>query len=134
MLPKGLLSKIGGLLAVISLTVLPLTGCGSYTISGIDLLTMKDLKDSIRLAVPIPLIAAILCAIIALFARSKTVLLTSGLVGLGGLLASYLIVKLNSNMGEMKMGGYFAIIGFLLIMGDAYLPSNSKAPNDEDTS
>ena len=34
MLPKGLLSKIGGLLAVISLTVLPLTGCGSYTISG----------------------------------------------------------------------------------------------------
>jgi len=74
-----------------------------------------------------------ICAIGALFARGKGFLLGLGIVGLGCLLAGYLILRQNSSgLLEMKMGGYFSIIGFLLILGDAFLPGKPKVVDEGD--
>jgi len=38
MLPKALLSKIGGVLALVALLFLPLGGCGAASLTGFDVL------------------------------------------------------------------------------------------------
>lgn len=130
---KGFLARIGGILAIVSLTVLPLAGCGSSTLSGIDILTVESLEISI--GIKILLVVAMFCAIGALIVKSQASFLASGLVGLGSLLASYLILRQEfSNIIEMKMGGYLSVIGFIFILGEGLLPRNSQITDEGDTS
>lgn len=131
MLPKGLLSKIGGLLAVISLTVLPLAGCGNYTLSGVEVLTSDNFSTGIKIL----LMISVLCAVGGLFSKSKAAFLVLGFAGLGSLLASYLVLRkeLYGNI-EMKTGGYLSVIGFILILGDGFITDSRKMTNGNDTS
>ena len=121
---KGVLSKAGGILAIISLTVLPLAGCGNSTVSGIEVLTTEDVSIGVKLL----LIVSVLCAIGALFGKTRVVFLTLGLVGLGSLITSYVILRQEYyNMIEMKTGGYLSIISFILILGDGFISSQNNS-------
>lgn len=134
MIPRGLLSKIGGALSIVSLLVLPLVGCTNQamTWSSLDLLSDKSIGINIK----VMLIIALLFAIVALLVNAKWALLVSGIGGLGTLLTAYIIFKQEfkgfSSAFELKTGGYLAIIGFILILGDAVLPSSrQEAPKDD---
>jgi len=92
-------------------------------------------NSPIKIAVLAPLVVSVLFAIIALFFRTKVELLASGVAGMVFFLASYLILKANAIrvIMDMKAGGYLSVIGFLLIIGDAFLSTGTKASEDEDT-
>ena len=122
---KGLLARIGGIIAVVSLTVLPLASCGGSSISGVEMLTTEGLNLEIKAFLAI----SILCAIAAFFARSRLGIWIVGLVGLGSIIASYLLFREEWNV-ELETGGYLSVIGFVLILSENFLLS--YASNSEE--
>lgn len=116
----GTLSKIGGGLSLISLLFLPLIkGCGQ-TMTGVELLRADGVPGVIKLLI----IVAILCAGSVFFLKTIPALFFSGGLGIGGLLAAY--VQIERELVKPDIGGILAVIGFGLILAEAFFQSSNK--------
>lgn len=124
MTPKGILAKIGGSISILSLLLLPLArGCGQ-TITGVDVL-----KEQSMGAIKFYLIVSILCAVISLFFVKLYALLPCGILGLGALLINYNNARRLLPI-EVEIGGYLALLGFVLIIISGFIPTDK--PKNED--
>jgi len=113
------LIKLGGMLAIVCFLFLPVAGCGSMTITGIDLIKMKDIDASVKLFA----VLAMLCAVAIIFLPDKTLAFFSAVGGLISLLIAYLVMKGKMSSGddfgmsnaiELKSGSYLSMLGFLI--------------------
>ena len=125
MITNGLLARIGGIVALISLTVLPLASCGGSSISGVEMLTTEGLNIEIKVF----LLISIICALVAIIVYSKSWIWIVGFVGLGSLISSYLIFREEWNV-ELETGGYLSVIGFIMILSDIFIVDNVSYSDD----
>lgn len=111
--------KLGGMLAIVCFLFLPVAGCGSMTITGIDLVKMKDIDASVKLFA----VLAMLCAIAIIILPDKTLAFFSAIGGLISLLIAFLIMKGKMSSGndfgmsnaiELKSGSYLSMLGFII--------------------
>ena len=109
--------KLGGMLAIVCFLFMPVAGCGSVTISGIDLIQMKDISVSVKLFA----ILAMICAICIIFLQDKTLAFFSAIGGFASLIIAFLIIKGKMSSGsdfgasnaiEFKSGSYLSLLGF----------------------
>jgi hypothetical protein len=107
------------MLAIVCFLFLPVAGCGSMTITGIDLIKMKDIDASVKLFAVI----AMLCAVAIIFIPDKTLAFFNAVGGLISLLIAYLVMKGKMSSGddfgmsnaiELKSGSYLSMLGFLI--------------------
>ncbi|OGP64201.1 MAG: hypothetical protein A3K22_06205 [Deltaproteobacteria bacterium RBG_16_42_7] len=124
MVPKGLLSKIGGVFALISLLFLPLGGCGGASVSGFDVLRAGDVGIGIKFM----LLISICCAIAAFLLKKAPAFFVAGGGGLGGLFVAYIVAR-QSFPVEMKIGAYLAILGFGAILAEGFLMKQRDGNN-----
>lgn len=123
MLPKGMLSKIGGGLSLISILFLPLVkGCGK-SITGFEVL--KDAPTSDFGMVKIMLIVSIVCAIGAFLLKTAIQFFITGGGGIGGLLGAYTLARQKAPV-ELEIGVILSIIGFGLILAEGFLLQKQK--------
>jgi hypothetical protein len=106
--------KILGMVTIVSFFFFPVAGCGGMTASGLDLIKMKDLDNSVKLFA----ILGMVCAVGLIFLQDKLQLFYSAIAGIVMLLIAYLIAKskMNSDIGnaiEMKSGAYFSMFGLI---------------------
>lgn len=107
------LAKMGGIVAIAAILFLPLAGCGSQTVSGIDMFKSKNIGVIDKMF----LVISLLCAASAIFLKAAIPILASGAVGLVTLIVSYLIAKSAASVPiELKVGAYFAIVSFMIIL------------------
>jgi hypothetical protein len=107
------LVKMGGIVAIAAILFLPMAGCGSQTVSGIDIFKSKDIGVIAKMF----LVISLLCAASAIFLKAAIPILASGVVGLVTLIISYLIAKSTAPVSiELKVGAYFALISFMIIL------------------
>ena len=111
--------KLGGLVVLVCFLFLPVAGCGSMTISGIDLFKMKDISASVKIFAGL----AMLCATAILFLPDKSLIFFSAIGGLISLIVAYLIAKGKMSSGDnlgmanaidLKSGSYLSMIGFAI--------------------
>lgn len=111
--------KLGGMIAVVCFLFLPVAGCGSMNVNGIDLIQMKDFNTEVKLLI----VLSMLCGLGIVFLKDKTAVFFSSLWGIVSLIISYTITKgkMNSNNDfgmtdfiELKSGSYFSILGFII--------------------
>ncbi len=121
-MPKGLLSKIGGVLSLISLLFLPLVkGCGQ-SITGFEVLKAGDVPGGM-------LIISIVCAIVVFFIKTAIPFFITGGGGIGGLLGAYTVARKNLPIDieiEIEIGTILSIIGFVLILAEGFLLQKQK--------
>lgn len=133
MLPKGLLSKIGGVLSLISLLFLPLVGNWMVTVTGIDILKEAEKwKGEFEIIGPM-LVISLLCAIGSFFMKTAPAFFTAGGAGLGGLLIAYMATRSNPFL-EFKGGAYLSIIGFGLVLAEGFLQTQTSGTDARDSS
>lgn len=124
MLPKGMLSKIGGGVSLISLLLLPMVkGCGR-SLTGVDVLRVGDIPVGLKIL----LVIAILCAITAFFLKTALAFFFSGSGGLVGLLGAYTMARQKFPV-ELEIGTYLAIIGFGAILVEGFLQRGDDKGN-----
>lgn len=117
---SGVLSKAGGILALISLLFLPLGGCEGITLTGIDALKYSDVSQTIK----VMLIFSMACAVLTFAVKSAEAYFTTGGVGVGSLLLAYMIARQDVPV-DLKAGGYLAILGFGLVLIEGLMTNNS---------
>ncbi len=124
---KGIMSKIGGVLSIISLLLLPLVrGCGQ-SITGFQALEAGDVGIEIKLLLGI----AILCAIGALILKKAIHFFGAG-GGFAGLFGAYTVAR-QSFPVEMDIGTFTAIIGFLLILAEGIIQKQKEDNKSQDS-
>lgn len=125
---KGLLGKIGGGIAIISLLFMPLVrGCGT-SITGVQAIGARDVGSGIKLL----LIIAILCALAAFFMKKAVHFFGSGGGGLFGLFSAYTGAR-QSFPVEMDIGAFTAIIGFILILAEGIIQKQKEDNKSQDS-
>jgi hypothetical protein len=129
MLQKGMLTRIGGGLALICLMFLPLGGCFNKTFSGSDLLSHSSVPGGVKLL----LIISILSAFCAFFLNAAIQCFISGGVGMTGLIGVYTLLSQKYPDVELKIGGYLAMIGFGLILVEGFI-LQKKEPGEQQES
>ena len=111
--------KLSGMLAIVSFLFLPVAGCGSMTISGIDLIKMEDISVTVKLFA----ILALVCAVGIIFLQDKTLIFFSAIGGFISLIIAYLIAKGKMSSGndlgisdaiDLKSGSYLSMLGFAI--------------------
>ncbi len=127
-MPRGLLSKVGGVIALVSIVFLPIGGCGDIGLTGFEVLRDNDIPGLIKVLIGI----SILCAFIALFVKFYVGLVASGAIGITGLLTSYLIARKDIPV-DLKAGAYLALIGFGLVLAEGIRQYLLVSGNDENT-
>ena len=130
--------KLGGLVVLVCFLFLPVAGCGSMTISGIDLFKMNDISATVKIFAGL----AMLCAVAILFLPDKSLIFFSAIGGLISLIVAYLIAKGKMSSGDnlgmsnaidLKSGSYLSMIGFAIsavvskIRNDLF-PSQQNSP------
>jgi len=112
------LIHIGAVIAIISLTILPLVSCGEVEMTGLDILKsgMSEFNMfSILLAI------SILSCIIALFLRNPVHCFISCVVGLTSFIAFAIWIRYGSaEVIRYRFGSFSAIAGFALAIWAAY--------------
>ena len=116
MVPKGLMAKIGGVLALIALLFLPLGGCGGASVSGFNVLS----AGSVGIGIKFMLIISVSCALAAFFFKTAPAFFLTGGGGLAGLIAGFIVAR-QSFPVEMRIGVYLSILGFILILAEGFL-------------
>jgi hypothetical protein len=112
------LAKMGGIVAIAAILFLPMAGCGSYAVTGIDILESKGIGVIDKMF----LVISLICAASAIFLKAAIPILASGIVGLIALAISYLIAKNAALVPiELKSGAYFAIVSFIIILISGFL-------------
>jgi hypothetical protein len=111
--------KFGGMLAVVCFLFFPVAGCGSMSVSGVDLIQMNDFSTSVKILI----VLSMLCGIGIIFLKDKTSVFLSSLWGILSLIIAYTIAKWKmsskddfgmSEFIELKSGSYFSILGFII--------------------
>jgi hypothetical protein len=109
--------KLAGIFTLICFLFLPVAGCGSMTISGFDLMKMKDVSTSVKLFAGL----AMLFATAIIFIPDKTLLFFCAIGGFISLIIAYLVAKGKLSSGndfgisdaiDLKSGSYLSMIGF----------------------
>jgi len=118
---KGILSKIGGGLAIFSMLFLPLGGCQGVGVNGLNLIADGDIGVDIKFM----LIIALAGAAVAFFVKATGLYFASGGGGLGALLIGYVIAYSQFPI-QLMIGSYLAIGGFLLILADGVIAVNER--------
>ena len=118
---KGILSKIGGGLAIFSMLFLPLGGCQGVGVNGLRLIAAGDIGFDIKLM----LIIALAGAVAAFFVKVAGLYFASGGTGLGALLIGYVIANSQFPI-QLMIGSYLAIGGYLLILADGIVAVNER--------
>jgi len=121
MLPKGVLSKIGGVLSLISLLFLPLVRGCQVSVTGFDVLKTGGVGPGIKLM----LIISIVCAIVVFFLKTAIPFFITGGGGIGGLLGAYTIARQEIPV-EIEIGTILSIIGFGLVLAEGFLLQSQK--------
>ncbi|OGV97840.1 MAG: hypothetical protein A3I04_01615 [Nitrospinae bacterium RIFCSPLOWO2_02_FULL_39_110] len=121
MLPKGVLSKIGGVLSLISLLFLPLVRGCQVSVTGFDVLKTGGVGPGIKLM----LIISIVCAIVVFFLKTAIPFFITGGGGIGGLLGAYTIARQEIPL-EIEIGTILSIIGFGLVLAEGFLLQSQK--------
>lgn len=67
MLQKGLLSKIGGIVALISILFLPVGGCEKLGLTGIEILSATDKEIEIPSEIKLMIVFSLISAFLAIF-------------------------------------------------------------------
>lgn len=130
---KQMLVRIGAIIVLISLLILPLVSCGEVTVTGLDML-----QSEMSVGLKILLLIAISCAGLSLFLRNPSYCLASGLVGLASFIALALWIRYGNHdvksmdeiseatriftrsMIRFRYGTLSTISGFGLIIWAAY--------------
>ena len=120
-MPKGVLSKIGGVLSLISLLFLPLVRGCQVSVTGFDVLKAGDVGPGIKLM----LIISIACAIVVFFLKTAIPFFITGGGGIGGLLGAYTIARQKIPL-EIEIGTILSIIGFGLVLAEGFLLQSQK--------
>lgn len=147
---KRLLIRIGAIITVISLLVLPLVSCGEITVTGIDML-----QSEMSAEMKILLLIAIIGAGLSLFLRNPSHCLVSSLIGLASFIALALWIRYGGHSGgniqniengeeiskalgtlarsmvRFRYGTFSAILGFGIIAWAAYqwIKERTSFPN-----
>jgi hypothetical protein len=126
------LMRIGAIIAIISLTILPLVSCGEIEVTGLDILKGGKTEFQILLAI------SILSCIVALFLRNPAHCFVSCIVGLISFIALAIWVRyvtttptkatpsdefaeaIARTMIHYRIGTFGAIAGFALAIWAAY--------------
>jgi len=117
------LVKMGGIVAIAAILFLPMAGCGLHTVTGIAIFQSNGIGVMVKMFLAVSLI----CAVSAIFLKTAMPILTSGVVGLGTLIISYLIAKSAASVSiELKAGAYFAIVSFMIIVISGLILSGTK--------
>lgn len=119
--PK-LISKIVSVIAVVSIIFLPVVGCESKNINGIDIVTSEQMSPAIKLF----LIFAVVCGIIIFFLKEYLHLAVTAIIGIVTLLISYLIAKDKLGLLELKIGGFLSILSYSVIAVIGFVKSSEK--------
>jgi len=111
--------KLGGMLAIICFLFLPVAGCGSMTISGVDLFTTEDISVTVKIFS----VLAMLCAVAIIFIPDKTLTFIGAIGGFASLIIAFLIAKGKMSSGndlgvseaiDLKSGSYLSMFGFIV--------------------
>lgn len=116
MIPKGMLSKIGGVLALVALLFLPLGGCGGASLSGFDVLSSGKVGAGIKFM----LLISAGCAVAAFFLKKAPALFSTGGGGIAGLIAGFVIARQSFPI-EMRVGAYLSMLGFILVLAEGFM-------------
>lgn len=109
---KSALSRIGALIALFALLVLPLASCGSGDITGPGLFKL----DGAELH-KILVLVAVGAAAMAVFYVSRNAQIGLGGLGLGALAVAALMVVQDGNADTaVRYGTWVAAVGFLLVL------------------
>lgn len=109
---KSTLSRIGALIALFALLVLPLASCGSGDITGPGLFKL----DGAELH-KILVLVAVGAAAMAVFYVSRNAQIGLGGLGLGALAVAALMVVQDGNADTaVRYGTWVAAVGFLLVL------------------
>ncbi len=121
MVKKGVLAKVGAMVAILGLLILPLGSCQGQNFTGVDVFKTENIELSIQMFFSFSLIFAV----VALFISGKVL---CSLVGGGGIVSffiSYFIAN-QDGMINLEIGAYFAIVGFVLVILDGFLSEAKK--------
>jgi hypothetical protein len=113
MLSRNTLGRIGGLVALLSLFLLPLASCGTTRITGTDLLF--DVNGN--LGHKAVLVIALLAAAVAVLITTRSAQVGAGIAGLLAIGVEYFFTQDDSS-GAIRLldGSYVAMAGFLLVL------------------
>jgi fucose 4-O-acetylase-like acetyltransferase len=112
------LIKLAGLLVIVSFLFLPVAGCSSLTINGIDLIKMNDLNPAYKLLIGL----AMICALVLIFSQDKQLSFISSIGGVIALFLAYILAKKDIDMHksfnilnvlELRIGSYLSFFGFI---------------------
>lgn len=126
MLQKGLLSKIGGIVALISILFLPVGGCGKLGLTGIEILSATDKEIEIPSEIKLMIVFSLISAFLAIFMTEVLILFICGSCGIAGILIAYQISRSKVPVVELKIGAFLAIIGFALVLVEGFLLSKRQ--------
>ena len=111
--------KLGGIIAILSFLFLPVAGCGGMNISGSELMKSNDIDVPVKLFI----VLSMICAIVIIFHKDKTITFFSAIGGFATLVIAYLIAKSKMHSGndfgmsngiELKSGSYLSMLGFIV--------------------
>lgn len=107
--------KLAGMFAMVSFLFFPVAGCGPMNITGIDLIKMNDVDNSVKIFA----VLGMLCAVGILLFQDKLQVFFSAIAGIGSLVIAFLIVKSKMHSGmsdgiEIKSGAYLSLLGFIV--------------------
>lgn len=119
------LSRLGGLIALLALVILPLASCGEATFTGIDVLFELEGAALHKLLVAV----AILAAILAIFLVTRQAQVGLGAAGLlATLVAAWMVIGDGSDDTQVQMGAWVAVLGFLIVLAAGLMQPAAPRP------
>ena len=106
------LVKIGAIISLISLTLLPIGGCANTSFNGLQVLSSSEIPFLIKFF----LFLSIAGAVFSFFAKKEKLQLISGIISAIALLIAYFSGGNYMKMITIKVGFYTSFIGFLIII------------------
>jgi len=115
-------ARLGGVIALISVLILPLASCGDVRLRGADILFMET-----RPGVKSLVVAAAVAAVLAIFMVNRWAQLLIGLIGMAEFIyvAGGLWVD-RSPATQVRSGSFLALIGFVMIFLAGLLARREK--------
>jgi hypothetical protein len=115
-------ARLGGVIALISVLILPLASCGDVRLRGADILFMET-----RPGVKSLVVAAAVAAVLAIFIVNRWAQLLIGLIGMAEFIyvAGGLWVD-RSPATQVRSGSFLALIGFVMIFLAGLLARREK--------
>lgn len=106
------MGRLGGLLAALSLLLLPLASCGDAQLTGIDIFRAEGSSGHKAI-----LFIALAAAVLAIFLVQHRAQIVLGLVGLAAIAVEFLFtIDDPERTIQLREGAYLAGLGFLLVL------------------